>query len=453
MRTAPLRITKVVHAILGASSSKRWSSCTASPSHSFGKSNTTNPAARWGTACHLLSDTCLKDKTEPSIYLGWVVGFPKGDLAEVLFDPMFDSGDFEFEVPIDDEQIECATTFVMFCRDLRNSVDAEFMYSEVSVPIDHITKEEGATGYLDLIIGGVRRSPTHNELIVVDLKGGTGVKVDACDTITAYDPVFCVDYSTPQINTQIAMYLSGALRKYDPTGTIYTHVRGIIVQPRLNHISEYVCTVAELNETIQFLRERADDTRDNPVFAPSYEACMFCRAKDDCGARDRSVIRDVTGGFEDLSAGLSDTPLPSLGVIYEHIPMIEDWCNGKRRMVMNELQAGRQVIGAKGSYKLIPGQQGDRKWHNETSVEFILNSSIGEKAFTKKLIGPAGVEKLTKGKWPAVTKALWAELNKYITRADPSQPRIALSTDPAPAVASALDGFEDSQPTAEVGFT
>jgi len=179
---------------------------------------------------------------------------------------------------------------------------------------------------------------------------------------------------------------------------------------------------------------------------------MFCRAKETCEARTRSVVKDFTGGFEDITVGPSEVPLPSLGVIYEHIPMIQDWCTSQVRRVMNELMAGRQVIGAKGSYKLVEGQQGDRKWTDEAEVERVLKTTIGEKAYTKKLIGPAGVEKLTKGKTPTLSKVLWTEMHKLIDRAPPSQPRVVLSTDPAPAVANALDGFEDSQPTAEFGF-
>lgn len=179
---------------------------------------------------------------------------------------------------------------------------------------------------------------------------------------------------------------------------------------------------------------------------------MFCRAKDACEARTRFVINTVTDGLDDLGDELADPPLPSLGALYEKLSLIEDWCNSQRRRVMGELMAGRQVVGRKGTYKLVEGQQGDRMWANPASVEFILKTVAGDAAYTKKLIGPAGVEKLTKGKTAKVSKAMWAEINKHITRAPASQPRVVLSSDPAPAVGSALDGFEDSSTTAESGF-
>ena len=76
------------------------------------------------------------------------------------------------------------------------------------------------------------RIETENE----DLKYGMGEKVDA----------FVIDADgVVGPNPQLALYVLGALAEFDLTGS-FSRARLVIHQPRLNHVSEFDCTIDEL---------------------------------------------------------------------------------------------------------------------------------------------------------------------------------------------------------------
>jgi len=140
--------------------------------------------------------------------------------------------------------------------------------------------------------------------------------------------------------------------------------------------------------------------------------------------------------------------IPPLGVRYEMIGMIRDWCNDQEALVHSELRAGRPVVGKKGEYKLVDGANGDRMWADEQDVvakalveEFWLDSS---QIFSQKILGPAKIESLSVGKRAILTKPAFKEIEaRFVKRGPKGPPRIVLSTDPAPALPSATDGFVD----------
>lgn len=445
-------VASATHAMLGPSGAYRWSSCTAAPGKQQGYPNTTNKASRWGTACHLLSETCLKDGSEPADHFGRVVAFwehpESSSYGEDFFDTLVDesgellddTGCLEIRhlVEIDDEQVRCAATFVKFVRDIVATTGGQLLV-EQRVSIEHITKEPGAKGTADVVI----LVPAKRLIIVIDLKGGL-MQVDASDTHTDEDPVLgLVTTTTP--NLQLAMYGDGALTEaelFDEYDTIELH----IVQPRLNHFDSITLSVEKLRETISWLRGRAELTRTNPQFAPSYKNCLFCRAKDDCEARDRSVLRESAEGFGE-SFG-DEQELPQLGVIYERLDQIEDWCTGKRKQVRAELMAGNPVVGLKGPYKLIQGDSGDRMWADPIQAEFaLLDAGVPPaQVYKSKVISPNQAEALTrakKGHPPALPKTTWAELQGAITRGEPGAPKIVPASDPRPAYSPATEGFAD----------
>ncbi len=139
---------------------------------------------------------------------------------------------------IDQEFIDECHQYIGFVRE-QVELTGGTLYVEVKVPIDHITGEHGATGTADAVI-------YHPPLItVMDAKFGRG-KVNAYEVMTpeildADGNVVEPAYIEP--NSQLAMYASGALRAFDLFGEV-ERVRMIIVQPKLNHVSEYAMEVA-----------------------------------------------------------------------------------------------------------------------------------------------------------------------------------------------------------------
>lgn len=85
---------------------------------------------------------------------------------------------------------------------------------EQSLGIESITGEADAYGTADAVLVG------DEELIVCDLKYGMGVKIDAVD------------------NPQIAIYAGAAYAQFGGLFGDIKRVRAVIVQPRIDHISE-----------------------------------------------------------------------------------------------------------------------------------------------------------------------------------------------------------------------
>lgn len=451
------------HARLGLSGSEWWASCTAGPAEADGKPDNAFERTRHGSCAHAVSEACLLDfKVQPQYFFGKRYVFWEhaesdskghGWLDEIA--PRYDDGIQEpgFEVihtvTVGDDLIEESATYVEFVRDLVRNIGGE-LHVEVRMSISHITKERNAKGTADVVLLDRR----NRVMYVIDAKFGFK-KVDAYkDTTLPEDPLSgepAKVLRTP--NLQLGGYADAALEQFDPFGLDFDKVVLMIVQPAINHFSEATFTIDEIRAVAQFLRERADATRTNPQFAPSFETCMFCRAKDTCKARDRSIVEEVTGGFQELDEHpLRPVPDEELGHVYERLAEIEDWCADKRRRVRAELMSGRPVVGRVEPYKLVAGDQGDREWgSNEAQVELMLSKTFRlpeEVIFKKKLISPAGAEKLTKKKRgskdaPPIGPTQWERLSKLITRAPAGQPKIVPLSDDRPALSTAVDGLQD----------
>lgn len=415
------------HARLSPSSAHRWSSCTASPSEEDGRGDNGNDNARWGTACHLLSETCLLSGKDAREFAGLMVGFPPNRGDEVIFDPL-QSGEtnFEFMQRIDEDLVNCAQTYIKFVRDLV-ATSGGTLFVENRLSIEHITGEEGAKGTSDAII------VTANEIITVDLKGGMG-KVMAFDDSDPFNP-------TP--NPQLAMYTHAAYVEHGWQGDI-THTRMIIVQPRLHHVSEFSMAVPELEAFIAGLSAKAIETRTNPVHVPSSDNCHFCKAKGDCKALRDNVLETTLAAFDDISDALPRTVADiELGALYAKLSMIEGWIEGIRARVMSELSSGRPVAG----YKLVAGKRGARQWVDEDQAEATLKAmrlTVNE-MYNLKLISPTQAEKLSKAKGDekaVIGPRSWPKVETMITQPE-GKPAIAKSNDPRPALVSAADSFDN----------
>ena len=385
------------HARLSPSSSSRWSVCTAAPSQEDGKVDQPSEHARWGSAAHYIAERCLLDDLEPITYKGCLVVFDDKGASGVVAEADLDV----VAVTVCDEMVECVETYVNFVREQALLSGGE-LNVEVRVPIDHITGEEGAGGTSDAVIF------TDDNLMVIDLKGGRGVEVDAVE------------------NTQMLMYASGALEKLDLLGSV-TSITMVIVQPRISrHPSSWTITREELNQRIEHLRTKALETRTNPQFVPGAKTCHWCKAKADCPELRRLVAEST---FVDLTEDLGDQ--------YAKLSLIEQWIEAIRQKVHDTLEQGGTVRG----YKMVKGDPGHRKWASEDEVEKLMLKTFRlskDDAYTRKLISPTQAEKLLAKQSPT----RWKKLLPFIKRADP-KPIVVPESDPRPAVAAPQEDFED----------
>jgi len=202
--------------------------------------------------------------------------------------------DMEFAHTITQADVDAIRYYVDYVRALHARVGGTLIV-EQDVPIDHITGEPNATGRSDAIV----IAPPH--IWVCDAKFGKK-KVLAYDVVEpeTFDPL--TGEQVPEqrrMNLQLAMYVLGALRKHCADLDIQK-ARAVVVQPLLDSIAEYETSVAELSALSVWLSERAEETRSAPKFSPTFENCIFCRAKGVCPARTEVLMSKAIEGFDDV---------------------------------------------------------------------------------------------------------------------------------------------------------
>ena len=324
-----------------------------------------------------------------------------------------------------------------YCKLVREYAEGGTLMVEQRVPIGHLTGEEGAGGTSDAVI------VKGHTLLVIDLKFGMGVKVDA------------------EENPQLQMYALGALENFGLLSDFDTVVT-VIHQPRLNHVSEWSIPVSQLLAFGNEVRKAATDVSDaaadgakashfnREYLNPGEKQCKFCKAKAVCPAL-RAEVSEMVGGsaatladFADLTPEVPDSQTGDnyLSVAMSKVELIEQWCKGVRAEVERRLLVGKTVDG----YKLVQGKQGQRKWTDEIEAEKMLKSfRLREpEMYDRSIISPTTAEKVLK-----TSPKRWEKAQSLITRSE-GKKSVAPVTDkrPALAVQSVADDFQDLIPTA-----
>ena len=396
------------HAILSPSSAHRWMKCPASVALESDYPETSSEFADEGTAAHDVAARALINGVEAAAFLDTVVTVGgKG-------------------YPVTTEMAEHVQKYLDYVNALK--ADSIMSAVEVRLPIGDITGEEGAEGTSDTIT-----ITNDGELVIVDLKYGMGVKVDA------------------ECNPQLSLYALGALELYGLSYDI-RKVRLVIVQPRLNHISEWAC---DLDGYVSFFRDNVADCaalcRDalrgyestNGVsvnlFNPGDDQCRFCKAKGNCPALTKHALETVSNGFSDLTKPPTpDTLRPfagsELGPLLSSVDLIEGWCQALREHCKGELLAGRSIPG----WKVVEGRRGVRRWADAREVESIMKGMRLKQdvMYEQSLISPATAEKLVKA--GDIGPRQWPRLQQLITQSGGS-PTVVPESDKRPALSVAND--------------
>jgi hypothetical protein len=296
-----------------------------------------------------------------------------------------------------------------------------------------------------------------DELTVIDLKYGRGHAVSA------------------EENRQLLIYAIGA--RYDHAVTFAPkRIKLIIHQPRLGRLDEWTCDADYLDrfeKEVFAAVQRSEAARaaaakgllTQDYFAPSPEACMWCKAKGNCQAlADFNLWCKAKGNCQalaDFNPRLiveefddeSDRPLEEvfkeaahepitgrygadeLGRLMTLAPLIETWLKALRAETERLLFAGEKVPG----WKLVQGKQGNRKWTDKDEVEEVMKvMRLARDAMYKiSLISPTDAEKLLAEASPKQ----WKKLEDYITR-EPGQPSVAPEKDKRPALTFGADVTE-----------
>lgn len=418
-----------------------------------------------GTCEHEIAAECLIHGYDPEDYFGRLFVFLP-DREEMWIEqlPADRHSQIVHTVTVDDEAIDRVKTYVGFVRQMVELTGGVLLV-ERRVPIDHITGEPGAGGTTDATI------LTDFEVITIDYKSGQE-RIEAWEVIKPAGVNIITGDAEPEVrgpNLQLLHYASGTLRDHGWMVPNVKAIRLIIVQPRLDAISEYALTIDELNKRAEWVKAKAEETRTNPKFVASESNCHFCPARFDCEAREKACLEIALEGFVpgDCQSLINAKPRQIdgqwLGVLHDKVPMLKQFIKDIHIKVFMELSAGHPVINSEGeALKLVEGRGGHRKWVSEQEVKSML-ISLGlkeQEIFNIELRSPSQLEALTKSKRqgnglpmipPRIKKPEWNALALYIDKPK-GKPAIAKVSDDRPAITPSLEGFTDLSTLVEDEF-
>lgn len=328
------------HALLSASSSKRWLNCTPSArlEEQFGKEDA-GPYAEEGTAAHALAEhkvkKCLRKRS-------------KRPVSDYQCDEMEECTDGYASYVM--EQVELAK---QDCKDPVVLIEQRLDYSAY-VP------EGFGTG--DLLI------VADKTLTVIDLKYGKGVAVEA------------------EWNPQMMLYGLGALELFDCIYDIET-VRMTIYQPRLESVSTWEISVPDLMEWVETeLKPKAQLAIHGKGEFHCGSWCRFCKAKNTCRARAEEYLRLAQMEFKP-PALLSDEEIAEVLKVADELAK---WSADVYAFATDEaITHGKKWTG----FKLVEGRS-SRRYTDEEEVAEAAKAAGYTDIYKKSLVGITEMEKL-----------------------------------------------------------
>lgn len=400
------------HALLSASSSHRWATCAASLRLESGLPRSTSRYAAEGTCAHTLGSWCLSTGKHPRDY-------PQSAI---------EADGMTFKV--DNEMIAAVEAYVnrvnSYLGDGQLLVEQRVNYSSW-IGID----TELGWGTSDAVI-------LHEEkCVIVDLKYGQGVRVDAQD------------------NEQLMLYALGALYEYEGLGD-FRHVTMVICQPRMGHWDEHTIDVTDLKTFALNMKAKALTALkvlhapQAPLleqFTPDDSACRFCGAKATCPALQAEVETETRDFFSSLveqptqnalapvvptsfpmALVPGDIPEDNLGRMMGLVDRFEAFCKAVRAEAERRLLAGHPVPG----WKLVEGRRGAREWADPEAALRLLKRKLGARNAIKdpEPISPTEAEKRLKTVDPSIYEK---SVKKLVTQTD-GKPSVAPDSDKRPAL-------------------
>ena len=405
------------HAVFSASSAHRWMRCAGAIAMEQGMPDRSSGFAEEGTAAHEVCAQALLTGVDASAFLGWFVSIKKGKVTH--FGPAMVTDNAEAVYEVTQTMVDHVQTYLDLVRGLCQ-IEGAMLFVEQRVQFGHVIDIEGQFGTSDATI------VVPGEIIVVDFKYGMGVEVNA------------------QENEQLMLYALGALEKYKFIHGVQ-RVRMIICQPRINHMSEWSCSVEELlafGRKARVCAAKASkcltQVHDVKNMNPGEKQCRFCKAKAVCPALAAQVMASITDDFVDLDdvdqtqrkvengvdlvKHMNETQLASA---MSAAPLVEMWIKAVREEVYKSLMEGKNIKG----FKLVRGKQGNRKWSDEKAAEEALIKTLGEEAHKKSLISPTDAEK----KMKKVAPLVWPDIQSKLVTRSPGSLSVAPESDERPA--------------------
>ena len=337
------------HALLSASGAHRWLVCTPSAKLEEGFPDTASEAAREGTLAHELAE--LKARHY----------FYTPDFGKKKYTTR--ANKLKKEDLWKDEMERYTDEYLDYLKvTALNLNTAPYVAIEQKLDLGNWIPEGFGTADCVMVYG--------NTVHVFDFKYGKGVQVDA------------------EQNPQMLLYALGAYAAYKMLYPI-EQICMTIVQPRIDHVSEWTCTLEELLSFGEKVKERAALAIEGKgEYHPDEKACRFCRAKAQCRARSDFNVKKAFNIGEMpplISAEEAGKRLLELQDIVKYQKDLQEWA-------LSECLAGKDVPG----WKAVEGRS-VRDWSDmDAAFDKLIKSemTMEEMLYEKKPLTLAQVEKL-----------------------------------------------------------
>jgi len=370
------------HSRLSPSGSGRWMVCPGSVVAESGYEDTTSPAAMDGTQSHFLLEYCIqRNMTDARVNVGQE--FP-GDAGQEFIDP--------FTVEADRaDRVNVGLNYIGIRKDEMSDdgVKRVEVIPELKVDAGVLIGRTDLAGTTDVLL------VSNTEIEVIDYKDG-------------------YNYVAAEGNTQLFIYLLGALARYvsepaDIAKLPFVSFAMTIVQPKLeeqglNPVSTWRVTSIQVREFIETLRAAAaaTDAIDAPRFAGDVQ-CKWCKAKPNCTALKDQALEQcqvlLTSDNQLVQPhqiaqvepdGFNDQQLAEVVLA---LPLLKTFIEAVQNAALDRLKLGVELPGL----KVVRGR-GSRGWNE--SEEVILKKLTGmgipkDSRFTHKVVSPAQLEKLS----------------------------------------------------------
>ena len=339
------------HALLSASGAHRWLLCTPSAMLEEQFPDTTSEAAREGTLAHELAELKVRNYFNPA------------DISKRKLNAQIKK--MKENELWQDEMLGHTDTYIDYIRDVSIKLPSQpYVAVEKRLDLGAYVPEGFGTADCIMLQG--------EDLFVLDFKYGKGVPVSA------------------EENPQMMLYALGAYKAYCFLYPI-SRIHMSIIQPRLDNISEWECSLEELLKFGQYVSERAAlAVKGEGDFCPGEKQCRFCRAKQQCRARADHNIRMAFSPDKGKMPPLISSE--EAGRYLLEGEDLEKWLKDLKEWALAECLAGKQVPG----WKAVEGR-GSRDWTDmEAAFEKLTKSGVTEEAmlWEKKPLTLAQIEKL-----------------------------------------------------------
>lgn len=349
------------HALLSASSAYRWLKCTKAPRLEDTLPETRSEYADEGRLAHAIAELRLrKQYTDP---MGQKAFNEK--LNELKQNPLYSN-----------EMMSHVDTYFDYIANLVYSFPSQpYVAIEKRLDYSEYAPEGFGTGDCIIING--------TDLFIIDFKYGKGVPVSAID------------------NPQMKLYALGA---YLESSFLFNieKVTMVIVQPRLDNISESTISIDELLAWGEEIRPIAQKAYNGEGEFVSGEHCRFCRAKALCRAR------------AEFNTAIEPKPLELLsdeeiGLILTKAQDLKAWVADLEEYVFVALLEGKEIPG----WKVVEGRSTRQFTSIDDAFNVLKHNGIDEAMlYERKPITLTNVEKL-------LGKAKFNELLKdYVTKSE-----------------------------------